>query len=936
MKVTRWSFPIPMTSAFSKNPMLRSIEIARNHWIALYIAMRRQLLASIMAALFTAGCSQIDVPMVSDDVSGGSQDTAGNTGSCTLDSDCDDKNPCTANRCNTGQCVFPPAQDICVINDACVQSGTISENDQCLTCSPDIETNDWSGRVCDDDNPQTKDSCGSAVGCLFEPINECPEGHAQPDCKECLNGWQDKDNDQVCMPTCEGAELDCGEHGACDDTSGTVLCACDPQYEGALCEDCVETHQDNDGDGTCQPTCANSEIDCGAHGSCDDTGGEAVCTCEEGYEGDFCDQCTEGQQDNDGDGLCTKACSPDDGLCGSYGSCDDSSGSITCACTPGYVGDTCDTCDQGYQDNDNNGTCSIACAVPESVCVGGTCNDSSGTVECDCDSGWTGELCDGCEADYVMLNDVCVPACNPADCGQYETCGDNNQCVCAPGFTIGNASCVWTGVGLDTKFDDPAAWTTTGSAIVQNSVARFPLSCEWASVSATVTMPTYKESIPLLIKVSLLADRTEECSADDCLTLPVFMGFNGHTTNFQHDEIGDIFNHTPVKKDEDTLYFCLPPAAYGGEVEMSFFNGPPVGQIADFKCKGNQFATWAIDEVRLMNDLDGECLIPGKIGDNKFDKQDLSWNLVSDSPDSVAFMQNNQLVLQTYAPCYKASATQEVMSPTDPKGIGKSLALLFDYQASLESDFRLTVGKNNVRRLPAKGLQKMTAQTVCLGKPFVSSNISITFQQSSATDVCDEAAQSIAHVDNVRFEYVEGCQAEEFLVDGGFEAAAEGFVTWGIYQVAEGFVNMQGAKANSGLASAQMTADSPCYKNGVLTWFAVPEATQEAGPAITLVYDRPSDEPYAVARLSVGGLYGPYKLNKSKLDFKQELLDIDLPATDGWKQHTLCLNPNTSGRRAKLDIGLYGGPGNCATLYPPENLWVDDVTIGLDPSCPGL
>ena len=43
-----------------------------------------------------------------------------------------------------------------------------------------------------------------------------------------------------------------------------------------------------------------------------------------------------------------------------------------------------------------------------------------------------------------------------------------------------------------------------------------------------------------------------------------------------------------------------------------------------------------------------------------------------------------------------------------------------------------------------------------------------------------------------------------------------------------------------------------------------------------------------------------------------------------------------AGRRAKLEIGLYGDPGNCAALYATKSSGVDDVTIGLDPNFPGL
>jgi len=895
--------------------------------------MCRYFFIVILISTWNVGCSEIEVPFAQDATQDASvnADTNGNTGSCETNDECDDKNACTANRCNDGQCVFPPAQDICVIDDECVLADTINDADQCLICDPERDSNAWSGRICDDNNPGTKDSCGSSVGCLFEPINECPEGHAQPDCKECLNGWQDNDDDGSCQPTCQGAELNCGAHGNCDDSSGIAICICAPEYQGDACKDCIETHQDNDADGTCNPTCTTAALDCGENGGCEDSSGTALCICNEEYAGDLCENCAEGFQDNDTNNTCEPACDVDANTCGSKGSCDDTSGSAVCACEQGYTGELCDVCAEGFQDNNQNGSCEMGCDNPVSNCGQGTCNDADGIMSCTCQDGWTGSYCDTCEQGYVLIDGACVPACNPADCGQFETCGQNNECVCAPGFAVVGAGCSWVGVGLDTEFNQPDAWSTQGTASVQDSVALFPLECSWASVSTKVVMPEYSDALPLKVKLSLLPSTTPQCTQSDCLNIPIFLKINGHTKNFQHDHIGDDSNHSPLDKDPKTASFCLPPSGYGGEVEFEFFNGPSTGQFAEFKCNGEQFATWVIDSFELIEDKKGDCLTPGLIGDNQFDKQNLSWSLASDSPDSVAFMQDNELVLKTYEPCYKASATQTVMSPGDPKGAGKSLALLFDYRATKNADLRLTVGDTNVRRLEAKGIDTMETQTVCLHKPFVASEIPIAFEVGS----CAKDNKSTAYVDNVRFEYVDGCETTELLMDGGFEAAANGHISWGLYGFKEN-VTIQTDKAYSGAASALLSTQSPCYENGVLSWFIIPEGTKEGGPALTLTYDYPANQLNSVPKLVVGEMYGPYKVNNGDLAFKQENLSETLDATEGWKEHKVCLDPLGAGRRARIKLGLFGGPGVCGDVYDTESMWVDDIKVGLDPQCPGF
>lgn len=103
---------------------------------------------------------------------------------------------------------------------------------------------------------------------------------------------------------------------------------------------CPDGEQDNDGNGECVAACDADR--CGEHGSCDDSSGVAECVCDPEYDGDACELCGAGFQDNDGDGLCVAACVADS--CNGHGSCDDSSGIVECLCTGPYSGDTCDVC----------------------------------------------------------------------------------------------------------------------------------------------------------------------------------------------------------------------------------------------------------------------------------------------------------------------------------------------------------------------------------------------------------------------------------------------------------------------------------------------------------------------------------------------------------------------------------------------------------------
>jgi hypothetical protein len=76
----------------------------------------------------------------------------------------------------------------------------------------------------------------------------------------------------------------CSGHGDCDSKSGEMVCDCYRAYAGARCGLCAADYQDNDGDGTCQPTCAKADLDCGEFGHCDDATGRPECRCDAGYQ----------------------------------------------------------------------------------------------------------------------------------------------------------------------------------------------------------------------------------------------------------------------------------------------------------------------------------------------------------------------------------------------------------------------------------------------------------------------------------------------------------------------------------------------------------------------------------------------------------------------------------------------------------------------------
>ena len=260
-----------------------------------------------------------------------------------------------------------------------------SSGEALCSCDAGFELDEASGACvvrCGDDTCG-HGSCDDSSGAI---VCDCDEGYTGDSCDSCDAGYQDNDDDFVCEPDCASADLQC-DNGSCSDSSGVAQCECDNAYTGELCDQCAEGYQDNDSDGSCKPACGEESTLCGDHGECDDASGSQVCACDEGYQGSRCQNCMTGYQDNDEDGVCALSCSSLD--CGANQSCDDSDGSAACECVEGYTGDDCLSCAAGYQDNDYDGICLVDCATANLDCVvNSSCDDSMGSIECVCDDGF--------------------------------------------------------------------------------------------------------------------------------------------------------------------------------------------------------------------------------------------------------------------------------------------------------------------------------------------------------------------------------------------------------------------------------------------------------------------------------------------------------------------------------------------------------------------
>ncbi|CAB1434831.1 unnamed protein product, partial [Pleuronectes platessa] len=224
----------------------------------------------------------------------------------------------------------------------------------------------------------------------------CTVGFWQP---KCCHGYHGRD----CLACPGGVGSSCSNHGECDDGHlGNGTCTCDAGFGGVACEQCS--------DGFYGPTC--KACSCSAHGPCDEgRRGTGACLCEAGWSGERCDA------EQSPVSVCSPPCSP-------KAVCTENS---TCVCRPFYEGD-------GF-------TCTVAamCGVWNGGCAkGAKCSQIGEVVTCTCPKGHSG---DGFTCQPV---DPCVSGDN-GGCHEHATCimtaPGKKKCTCKDNYVGDGVTC---------------------------------------------------------------------------------------------------------------------------------------------------------------------------------------------------------------------------------------------------------------------------------------------------------------------------------------------------------------------------------------------------------------------------------------------------------------------------------------------------------------
>ncbi|MBW2522731.1 MAG: hypothetical protein JRI23_01085 [Deltaproteobacteria bacterium] len=226
------------------------------------------------------------------------------------------------------------------------------------------------------------------------------------------DGSSSSDEPDSVDPLCDlgtAGTLDCGPGGHCAREDGETVCVCDPGYQGELCESCELGYEQDVHTSRCEALpvdCVADPTACGDHGVCD----VDRCVCLPGYRGRLCEACAVGYQDNDADGECAADCSTAGLRCVGLRVCDDASGEAECACAEGYMGDSCTDCAMGYVDVAGDGVCVPTCPVADLDCNDhGQCVDDTGYPRCLCEIGYRGIDCGECAPTHTLdSSGVCL------------------------------------------------------------------------------------------------------------------------------------------------------------------------------------------------------------------------------------------------------------------------------------------------------------------------------------------------------------------------------------------------------------------------------------------------------------------------------------------------------------------------------------------------
>ncbi|WP_437996633.1 hypothetical protein WMF26_37375 [Sorangium sp. So ce185] len=519
----------------------------------------------------------------------------------------------------------------------------------------------------------------------------------------------------------------------------------------------------------------------------------------------------------------------------------------------------------------------------------------------------------------------CPPGEEGCPCGSLGECGGELRCVdgvcisgcgCTDGYAVVEGECVWQGGPQDPSFQSADTWSATGAALVRPEaegngnpgagvIGRGAV-CQMAGFSQQLTMPDLACAEPLLLTFAAHV----ACDAGmDCIGPPgVGVRINGGFTNL---DLMPSSSFAPQR-------VCLGERAYGGQIELLL---GPSRRSPQCDEEAGQGYILAFDDVAIRPDEMSDCPLPGQVLNGDFEAGDAGWtakpeNGVSEVASGLGQGGGKGGRIGTTHFCQYPSLEGTVSAPL-PSPALPNPALRIWSQGSPGAVVNVTLSTHQLTALTGTGEAQVSH--VCLPRWALgmAHRLAFAYRNRSSQPCTDENQRDFA-VDDLAFVSDDRCPGDAPLFDPGFENAGAGASlspAWVLNadDPSRGSARLavDAAAAHSGEVSLSLSVKKPCREPSASTVFTVPEPDGAAGPALKFWY-RTSDLRAATASSSPGAA---------------------LPASERWKQRTICLDPRTAGRPQHLSFKL-GASGVCNEPLGQETLHVDDVEATTDPSCP--
>lgn len=816
--------------------------------------------------------------------------------------------------CSASQVCVPGKTDTCRCPDgsdgaqACLSTGAGYGECQCAVAKTDGGTNPI---LC---GSAAAPNCGAHGVCVNGASGAscaCQTGYSGAACVSCATGFQDNDGNGTCAPTCAGLQETCSGHGVCRDSSGTATCDCTGGFTGPGCATCATGTQDNDHDNTCTPSCAATS--CQAHATCADATGTAVCSCATGF------------QDKDSNGSCTPDCATT--TCQAHATCADSTGTAVCSCTAGFqdkdsngtctadcasttcaANSTCADstgtavcgCNVGFQDKDTNGSCTPDCA--HTTCpTRSTCADSTGTATCTCDTGYSGATCTACATGF-QDNDS-NGTCLPNCATAVLACDARASCA----DTSGQAKC-----GCLAGYSGDAGVGCAWSGVIRDPGLQGLPAGQWATEASVTWSTSAVASIdPGSVDFSAPANCALTALFQTGVTLPL-KSTPDHLAMHLTAKSGTGSSGLYARFGSANLYAPLPFGTTDWSTVDVCLGESVYGQTSSLEVRagdvfsfGNSCTPKSITLDHLEVAPSNLCPAVGAVlnGDLE-DTTTIGWKGATIVANGTV---NNSRALH-FAACGVSTAAESVISiPTEATLSSPALRLSMNASAGAS----VAVGTTTLIGL-ARFLATGSTQTVSVCLPKSQQGLAVPLLVQAISPLGN--ACITADVDDLRIVSDPACAGlETNPFNGGFEKNDFSTGMWRAYEaLGTHSIDTTPGIAHSGTGAMKLVdASVSCSGSPFQPIFAlvvsVPSSKPGAGPKISYWYKTATSS--ASTRFIIGN---------------QGLVNDDTLSSASWTQKSFCVPPKLAGADGLLRFQT----GVCGTLY------LDDVQVTTDVSCP--